>query len=140
MSFGLSELALNAMTRSDLATTMNSSLRNLERHMFPLMDDFKQWGCSESPTFKFWDMFLHAIEIMLQNIRAERQGLWDIHLSSVSAMLPFIFVTNRVHYSRWMPVYILDMLSLPPEVAESFESGQFAIRQNPRLQRICRDS
>ena len=30
-----------------------------------------------------------------------------------------------------MPVYILDMLSLPPEVAESFESGQFTIRQKP---------
>ena len=31
-------------------------------------------------------------------------------------MLPLIFVTNRVNYYRWMPVHILDMLSLPPEV------------------------
>ena len=46
----------------------------------------------------------------------QKDGLWDIHLSSVSAMLPLIFVTNRVNYYRWMPVHILDMLSLPPEV------------------------
>ena len=38
--------------------------------MLPLMDDFRKWGCSESPTFKFWDMFLNAIEILLQNIRS----------------------------------------------------------------------
>jgi hypothetical protein len=41
------------------------------------------------------------------------------------------FVTNRFNYSKWMLVYILDMLSLPPEDAESFESGQFTIRQKP---------
>jgi hypothetical protein len=25
-------------------------------------------------------------------------------------MLPYFFITNRTNYSRWMPVYILDML------------------------------
>jgi hypothetical protein len=54
-----------------------------------------------------------------------------LHLSSVSAMLPLIFVTNRVNYSRWLPVYLLDMLSLPPEVVSKFESGNIAIRQKP---------
>ena len=88
--------------------------------MLPLMDDFRKWGCSESPTFKFWDMFLNAIEILLQNIRSERDGLWKLHLSSVSAMLPFMFVTNRVNYSRWLPVYILDMFNLAPEVKKKF--------------------
>jgi hypothetical protein len=63
---------------------MNSSLRNLERHMFPLMDDFRQWGCGESPTFKLCDMFLHAIEIMLQNIRAERRSLGYSFVISLS--------------------------------------------------------
>ena len=65
-------------------------------------------------------MFLNAIEIMLQNIRSERDGLWKLHLSSVSAMLPFMFVTNRVNYSRWLPVYILDMFNLAPEVKKKF--------------------
>ncbi|CAC5426769.1 unnamed protein product [Mytilus coruscus] len=68
---------------------------------------------------------------MLQNIRSEREGLWGLHLSSVSAMVPFIFVTNRVNYSRWLPVYIQDMFNLPPDVLPAFESGDFSIQQKP---------
>jgi hypothetical protein len=41
-------------------------------YMLPLMDDFRKWGCSESPTLKFWDMLLNAIEIVLQNIRVRK--------------------------------------------------------------------
>ena len=61
---------------------------------------------------------------MLQNIRSEREGIWKLYLSSVSAMLPLIFVTNRVNYSRWLSVYLL-------EVVSKFKSGNFAIRQKP---------
>jgi hypothetical protein len=32
-------------------------------------------------------------------------------------------------YSRWMPVYILDMLELPAEIKSAFEKGEFSIRQ-----------
>ena len=76
-------------------------------------------------------MFLTAIEIMLQNIRSEREGLWTAHLISVSAMLPCPFTTHRENYSRLVPVCILDMLSLPSDIKEAFESGQFAIGQKP---------
>ena len=63
-----------------------------------------------------------------------------MHLSSVSAMLPLIFVTNRVNYSRWLPVYPLDMFNLPPQVVSKFESGNFAIRQKPSaFNGICRE-
>jgi hypothetical protein len=40
----------------------------IERYMLPLMEDFRQYGCNASPTFKVWDMLHNAIEIMLQNI------------------------------------------------------------------------
>ena len=44
-------------------------------------------------------------------------------------MLPYFFITNRTNYSRWMPVYILDMLELPAEIKPAFEKGEFSIRQ-----------
>ena len=50
-----------------------------------------------------------------------------MHLTST----PYMFITNRVNYSRWLPVYLLDMHFLPPDVQAAFESGQFAIRQKP---------
>lgn len=74
-------------------------------------------------------MFLSATEVMLQNIRAEREGLWSMHIQSVCNMLPFFFITNRSNYSRWTPVYILDMLDIPVEIKAAFDAGEFAICQ-----------
>jgi hypothetical protein len=42
---------------------------------------------------------------------------------SSSKMLPYFFITNRTNYSRWMPVYILDMLELPAEIKSAFEKA-----------------
>ncbi|CAG2209484.1 unnamed protein product [Mytilus edulis] len=82
-----------------------------EEHILPLFEEFRTHYCSISPTFAFWDMFLRAVEILLQNIRAERDGLWLLHLKSVSAMLPYFFITNRTNYARWTPAYVLDMFT-----------------------------
>jgi hypothetical protein len=43
---------------------------------------FRKWGCDVSPTFKYWDMFLVAVQIMLSNVRAERESDWSAHLMS----------------------------------------------------------
>ena len=48
-------------------------------------------------------------------------GTSDVFIKNVAI---FLFITNRTNYSRWMPVYILDMLELP-----AFEKGEFSIRQ-----------
>jgi hypothetical protein len=48
---------------------------------------------------------------------------------SSSKMLPYFFITNPTNYSKWMPVYILDMLELPAEIKSAFEKGEFSIRQ-----------
>ena len=66
---------------------------------------------------------------MLSNVRAEREGDWSAHLMYSSKMLPYFSITNHTNYSRWMPVYILDMLELPPEIKSAFEKGEFSIRQ-----------
>jgi hypothetical protein len=33
-----------------------------------------------SATFRYLDIFLHDVDLMLQNIRSERDGLWSLHL------------------------------------------------------------
>ena len=52
-----------------------------------------------------------------------------MHIQSVCNMLPFFFITNRLNYSRWTPVYILDMLVIPVEIKAAFDAGEFAISQ-----------
>jgi hypothetical protein len=41
---------LHQLKKADNHDTLN------DNYMLPLMDDFRTWGCSESPTFKFWDI------------------------------------------------------------------------------------
>ena len=91
-----SKVASNFQSVTEMKTSIDVAMDAIESYMLPLMEDFRQYGCNASSTFKFWDMFRNVIEIMLQNIRSEREGIWKLHLSSVSAMLPLIFVTNRV--------------------------------------------
>ena len=100
-------------------------------HLLPQIKRFEEWGSNQSPTFRFWVMFLRAVSVMLMNIRAEREGDWPMHLQSVYCMLPYFFVCNRTNYARWAPVYLLDMLALPAEVEAAFQSGDFAVRETP---------
>ena len=77
-------------------------------------------------------MLLEAIQIMLENIRAERSGDWKGHLASQANMLPYFFCTNKQNYSRWLPVYLLEMLvDLPEELEAKFEAGEFTFRICP---------
>ncbi len=46
-------------------------------------------------------------------------------------MMPYFFASNRTNYSRWLPVYILEMLHLPESLKEILQSGQFTVRQTP---------
>lgn len=46
-----------------------------------------------------------------------------------ATMLPYISVTSRTNYARWMPVKILDMIQLPEIVKSSFRSGEFSVKQ-----------
>ncbi|CAC5400232.1 unnamed protein product [Mytilus coruscus] len=126
----LLEFHTSICDQTDQASDIKTRLEKLfEDHVQPLIGMFKEWGHDTSPTFKYWDMFLVAVQIMLSNVRAEREGNWSAHLMSSSKMLPYFYITNRTNYSRWMPVYILDMLELPAEIESAFELGEFSIRQ-----------
>lgn len=100
----------------------------LTQHIIPLLTEFRRHGCAASPTFQYWLMFMDAVQVLLSNIRAEREGDWPLHLATQLAMVPYYFSANRTNYARWTPVYLLDMARLPSEVAEAFSSGEFAVR------------
>ena len=101
----------------------------ITQHILPLLQQFRERGCKESPTFKYWSMYLDAIHILLCSIRAERECNWKLHLASQLKMLPYFFATDHYNYSRWVPVYLLDMAELPNDVADAFQQGQFAVRR-----------
>ena len=91
---------------------------------------FNEWRCSVSSTFKCWCMFLEAAELQL-NSRAEPEG----YRTSVFTPQPrwchtFLWLTKN-NFSRWTPLYLLNMLQLPNYVQEAFRRGNFSVRRAP---------
>jgi hypothetical protein len=121
LSSGEQSSSLNAVEELEALTL---------KYVQPLMMEFKRWGSDTFPTFKYWIMLIDAIQIMLLNIRSERDGDWELHLKTTVSMLPYFFCTNKVNYSRYMPAYVLEMLKLPHEIESACKNGEFSIRES----------
>jgi len=70
---------------------------------------------------------------MLQFIKAERTGNWDLHLSSTAALAPYFYAMDRVNYARWLPIYLADMHMLKehhPEVYAEFKAGNHSVARS----------
>ena len=71
-------------------------------------------------------------------------ALWDhfekvtfsLYIEALDSLLPWFFVLDHPHYSRWLPVHRRDMRILHsayPAVAEEFENGKFVVKKTHRL-------
>ncbi|KAG1670639.1 Protein SDA1 [Nymphon striatum] len=86
-----------------------------------------------SATFVFWRQYMDIVQILLQFISAEREGLWQLHLSSFARMLPWMAVYDHINYLRWGTVYLSDMYQLAttaPVVFDEFEKGNFVVKES----------
>ena len=86
---------------------------------------------SENGTIMFWNQYIDMVCILLRYIRAERDGIWQLHLTSLAEMLPFFHAFDHTNYARWVPVYLADMHRLPetaPAVYEQFAMGNFPVK------------
>ena len=72
---------------------------------------------TRSRTAKLWvDVVIKPVFIMMQYIRAEREGDWPLHLETVQQMLPYFFASGHVNYARYGLYYIRSMEEIPSEV------------------------
>ena len=49
---------------------------------------------------------MHVYEILLLFIRATRQGIWKLHLTSLELMTPSFFTYDLQNYAHLMPEYL----------------------------------
>ena len=61
---------------------------------------------------------LGMIEILFMNVDSLRTKNWKRFLSSIRLMMPWVMVYDQTNYSRWLPVFWLEMSSLPEEHEE----------------------
>lgn len=54
--------------------------------------------CSENDTLKFLNNYCEMVEVLLNSIRADREGDYDLHLKTTRQMLPYFFTMNHNNY------------------------------------------
>jgi hypothetical protein len=97
-----------------------------------LMSDFLERRKEDNVNFSFWWGYLEMVAILLMFTRAQRDGLWDLHIHSFTCMLPFCLRYDHINYGRWGPVYLAEMRNLPESVLEEFKKGNFVVKRSAR--------
>ena len=71
----------------------------------------------------------HYPLLIIDYIRAERQGQWEKHLSAVTAMLSFFVIMNHQFSAQWCFVYVVDMNFVEQSSAETLNACYQSIRK-----------
>ena len=85
---------------------------------------------SDVVNFSFWWQYMDMVAILLQYTRAQRDGIWELHLYSFSLMLPYFKRYDHLTYARWGPVYLVEMHQLPGPVLSEFKRGNFVVKRS----------
>jgi hypothetical protein len=86
-------------------------------------------------TAKLWLQYLDMVEKLLKFIRAERLGLWDLHLQVAAEMLPYLAASGHNLYVKSVWLYIQEMTKLPsrhPKMFQMFSEQGHTIRRSDR--------
>ena len=75
--------------------------------------------------------YLDIVEILLNLLRASREGDWELHLSAIKEMIPWCFAHDNLNYARYLSAYVSEMSHLEEEQPEAFKylkSGGFSVQ------------
>ena len=98
-------------------------------------DSFDAWchlRCTENVQFHYWFICFKLQMILLVFVGSIREGNFDIFLECLKQMIPWFFAMDNVHYSRWLPIHLRDMLKLEshnPLVHQHFKKGCFVVHK-----------
>ncbi len=77
--------------------------------------------CERSPRFKFWNLILKYETLILIFVRAHRESNFPLYVEVLEKLVPLFFALDHINYSRWLPVHIRDMRTLPEYIKDEFE-------------------
>ena len=83
--------------------------------------------------FRFFWSYIELLQTLINFIRASRQGLWLLHLSSLEKLCSLFFSQNRLKYAQYVPDYIAKMQELEktaPSVWHEFMQGNFCVKKS----------
>ena len=119
---------ISRMAADDDSQTIPELITFLDQDKFrKLLADFVE-SRSDVVNFSFWWQYMDMVAILLQYTRAQRDGIWELHLYSFSLMLPYFKRYDHLNYARWGPVYLVEMHQLPEPVLSEFKRGNFVVK------------
>ena len=68
-------------------------------------------------------------------IRAVRESIFQLYIDARTNIVPWFFALDHIHYAKWIPVHLRDMISLKkvnPTVFDEFKKENFAVRKTAR--------
>ena len=89
-----------------------------------------------SPTFKYWDMVLRIEIQILIFIRAHREKDFPLYVEALESLAFLFFAMDHFNYSRWIPVHLRDMTSLPVKLRDDFSKFWAVSKTNNRFSAI----
>ena len=107
------------------------TLHKLRKEAFMLTDgsndeeSVKAWRNNmqkNGPTFMYWYLIMRYETLILIFVRAHREKNFPLYVEVLEELTPLFFALDYVNYSRWMPVHIRDMKSLPDHIKDEFEN------------------
>ncbi|XP_078679324.1 uncharacterized protein LOC144914979 [Branchiostoma floridae x Branchiostoma belcheri] len=85
-----------------LKTSYTKLCQKMPALLQPEYEKFRRQYHERSKLFRFWDLYIEAVLLLLRFIRAEREGSWHLHLNAVAEMIPYFFALDRINYARYV--------------------------------------
>ena len=91
---------LSRMAADDDSQTIPELITFLDQDKFgKLLAGFVE-SRSDVVNFSFYWKCMDMVAILLQYARAQRDGIWELHLNSLSLMLPYFKRYDHMNYAR----------------------------------------
>ena len=94
---------------------------------------FNKYNESTSKMGRYWLSYIEMVSLLLRFVRSMREGDWSLHLACIRDMVPWMFAYDRTNYSRYLPVYWCDVMSLEekhPAAHEALQACEFVVQRS----------
>lgn len=113
----------------DSAAPLISFLERLRSEHPNFRKDFSSWLSNlakKNPNWKFWMNFVFRDAFSYFSLFFSiRGGIWSLRLFGIKQIAPLFAAFDRPHYQKLIPCHLHEVLLMPNEIINCFESGSF---------------
>ena len=85
--------------------------------------EWRKEMCARSPTFAYWDIVMRLELLVLIFVRSHRERNVALYIEALEALVPWFFALDHHNYTRWVPVHIRDMKTIPSSIREQLHNN-----------------